>query len=70
MAPELAKAAKQLGAKARVAKIDSDKEPDLASRLKVSALSTILLFRGGEEVSRVEGAMMAAQLIKFVDAYA
>mmetsp|Transcript_34035 Transcript_34035/g.119015 ORF Transcript_34035/g.119015 Transcript_34035/m.119015 type:complete len:182 (+) Transcript_34035:77-622(+) len=70
MAPELAKAAKTLGAKARVAKIDSDKEPDLASRLKVSALPTILLFRGGEEVGRVEGAMMAAQLVKFVEAYA
>jgi thioredoxin 2 len=66
MAPELVKVAKTLGAKVRVAKIDSD----LASRLKVSALPTILLFRGGEEVGRVEGAMMAAQLIKFVEAYA
>jgi len=70
MAPELATAAKTLGTKCRVAKLDSDLEPDLATKLQVGGLPTVLLFNNGKEVQRIEGAIMADQLVQFVTQYA
>lgn len=68
MAPQLEAAARRLGSKVRVAKMDSDREPAMATQLKVGALPTIFLFdRKGKEVKRQEGALMEAQLISLVD---
>mmetsp|Transcript_3592 Transcript_3592/g.10605 ORF Transcript_3592/g.10605 Transcript_3592/m.10605 type:complete len:200 (+) Transcript_3592:183-782(+) len=64
MAPELVTAAAQLGASARVAKMDSDAHPQLAETLRVGGLPTILVFRDGREVNRVEGALMAGDLVR------
>ncbi|CAE8588024.1 unnamed protein product [Polarella glacialis] len=69
MAPHLEAAARSLGQKVRVAKLDSDLEPAMASRLRANALPTVILFdRTGKEVARQEGAMMEAQLLKMVSA--
>jgi thioredoxin len=65
MAPQLAKAAEELGAAARVAKVDSDLYEALASTLNVGGLPTVILFKGGKEVDRVEGALMKDQLVAF-----
>lgn len=68
MAPQLEAAAKRLGARARVAKLDSDKEPAIASRLRVGGLPTIILFNAeGKEVTRQEGAVMEQQLVSMVE---
>mmetsp|Transcript_19242 Transcript_19242/g.76601 ORF Transcript_19242/g.76601 Transcript_19242/m.76601 type:complete len:141 (+) Transcript_19242:407-829(+) len=67
MAPEIAKAAATLGAKARVCKLDSDLEPELSSRFAIGGLPTVLLFRDAKEVRRVEGAVMAADLVNLVE---
>lgn len=67
MAPELEKAAKDLGMRARVVKLDSDKEPELASRLNIGGLPTVLVFKGGKELQRVEGAVMADQIVGMID---
>lgn len=67
MAPQLEAAAQRLGARARVAKLDSDKHTAMASRLRVGGLPTIILFnRQGKEVARQEGALMEQQLINMV----
>lgn len=68
MAPHLEAAARKLGPKCRVAKIDSDKDPQWASRLRVGALPTVILFgKDGKEVKRQEGAMMEQQLINLAE---
>jgi len=68
MAPYFESAAKKLGSRVRVAKIDSDKAPDQASKLRVGGLPTIILFgRDGKEVMRQEGALMEQQLIDMVN---
>lgn len=68
MAPQLEAAAKVLGGKVRVAKLDSDQAPDLASRLRVGALPTVILFdKHGKEVKRQEGALMEKQLLNMVE---
>lgn len=68
MVPELTQAARRLGTRARVAKIDSDLAPDLASAMSVGGLPTVVLFDRGREVRRVEGAVMADALVGLVDA--
>ena len=66
MAPELRKAAAELGATARVGKLDSDAYPKFAETLRVGGLPTIIAFRGGRESTRVEGAVMAGDLVRMV----
>mmetsp|Transcript_5408 Transcript_5408/g.11783 ORF Transcript_5408/g.11783 Transcript_5408/m.11783 type:complete len:313 (+) Transcript_5408:69-1007(+) len=67
MAPQLSAAAAELGEKVRVAKIDSDKYPEWASRLRVGGLPTVLVFDAeGKEVNRVEGALMKDGLLDLV----
>uniref|UniRef100_A0A7S2LIQ3 Thioredoxin domain-containing protein n=1 Tax=Leptocylindrus danicus TaxID=163516 RepID=A0A7S2LIQ3_9STRA len=70
MAPHLAAAAAELGAKCRVAKIDSDKYGAWASKLRVGGLPTVIAFDGnGNEVNRQEGALMKDGLIQIVSDY-
>jgi len=66
MAPELDKAAIELGDSIRIAKMDSDKNGHWASKLKVGGLPTLILFDGnGKEVDRIEGALGKEDLIAF-----
>ena len=48
----------------RVVKIDTDKYPQLASQHHIHALPTLVLFKQGKPVERIEGVMPAEQLIK------
>lgn len=48
----------------RVVKIDTDKYPQLASKHHIHALPTLVLFKQGKPVDRIEGVMPAEQLIK------
>ena len=50
----------------RVAKMDSDANPKMASKLKVAGLPTLVLFQHGEEIDRLEGAPTKAQLVQWV----
>jgi predicted HTH domain antitoxin len=68
MAPQLQQAAAEsFGDKIRVAKMDSDKNPQLAGRLRVGGLPTLVLFNNGQEVDRIEGALMKDQLVEWVN---
>ena len=67
MAPQLQQAAVDWGTNIRVAKMDSDKHPDMASQLRVQGLPTIVLFQNGKEVARMEGALMKDQLLEWVE---
>jgi thioredoxin len=71
MSPQLEDAAVELGDQVRVAKIDSDKFPEWASKLNVRSLPTIIMFDGktGKEVERVEGALMKEQLVTLARKY-
>lgn len=69
MAPQLEQAAADLGDRVRVGKIDSDKYPVQAQRLKAAGLPTVLVLNGSEELERIEGALMKDQILQFVDPY-
>jgi thioredoxin-like negative regulator of GroEL len=70
MAPQLKEAAAELGDRIRVGKIDSDKYPAMAQKLRAQGLPTVLILNGSEELERIEGAMMKHQIFKFVEPYA
>jgi len=69
LAPTLASLSKQMEGRLRVVKIDTDKYPAIASQWKVSALPTLMLFKGGQPVDRVEGLLTEQQLRDRVDYY-
>jgi thioredoxin 1 len=67
MAGQLDDTATELSRTVRVVKMDSDLNPTLASELQVGGLPTLVLFDAkGKEMDRVEGALMKAQLVEWV----
>lgn len=47
-----------------IVKIDSDKYQNLASEYQIHALPTLILFKNGQPVDRIEGVLQAPQLIQ------
>jgi thioredoxin 2 len=65
MAPELEKAAATLEPAVRVAKVNTENERELASRLGIRSIPTMILFSGGQEVARQSGAVPAASIVSW-----
>lgn len=61
MAPHFESAARQMPG-VRFIKVDSDHAPAAGARYGIRSIPTLILFRNGEEVARLTGAMPAAQL--------
>jgi thioredoxin len=64
MAPILTQVGSHLREKLQIVKIDTDKYPALASQYSIQALPTLVLFKQGLPVHRIEGVQQAAQLIQ------
>jgi len=62
MAGVLEQVSEQVKDKAQVVKINTDNYPALATQYKVSALPTLVLFKNGQPVDRIEGVMQPNQL--------
>jgi hypothetical protein len=54
--------ARPLSGAVRIAKVDTEKYPVLATKYHVTALPTLVLFKGGAPVDRFEGLPTAEQL--------
>lgn len=52
----------------QVVKIDTDKYPQLASQHHIHALPTLVLFKNGQPVERIEGVLPAEKLIQRLQA--
>lgn len=63
LSPILSQVQTLMNGKIRVAKIDTDKYPEIAGRFEVHALPTLILFKKGEPVHRMEGVQPAEQLM-------
>lgn len=64
MAPILEQVNDRLKSKIRIVKIDTDKYPQLASQYQIHALPTLVLFKQGQPVDRIEGVVPALNLIE------
>lgn len=63
MAPVFEQAAAQLEPRVRLAKVDTEAEPGLASSLGIRGIPTLILYKQGREAARASGAMSLPQLI-------
>jgi thioredoxin len=64
MSSILEKVNAQLKGRLKVVKIDTDKYPQLASQYQIHALPTVVLFKNGQPLERIEGVVPAEQLIQ------
>lgn len=68
MAPAYEAAAKELEPHVRLIKLNSDNEQQIAGRMGIRGIPSLLLFRGGSEVARSSGAMSARQIVEWTRA--
>lgn len=65
-APVFAQAAVQLHGRCRLAKLDSENNPQLATQLAIRSIPSLILFRNGQEVARQSGALALPQLLAWL----
>jgi thioredoxin len=63
MAGILSQVNNQLKGQIKIIKIDTDKYPQIASQHGVAALPTLVLFKAGRPVDRIEGVLPMDQLV-------
>ncbi len=66
MAPAYEQAAAQLAPDVRLAKVDTEAEPELATRFAIRAIPTLIAFKGGREVARRSGAGDLPGLVQWI----
>ena len=57
IAPMVEELAVEFQGKLKVVKIDVDESTDVAARYRIQSIPTLMVFKGGEEVERVIGAV-------------
>lgn len=66
-APVFVQAASKFEPRLRLAKLDTEAQPQLAQRFNIRSIPTLIMFRHGREIARQSGALNAAQLQQFID---
>ncbi|MGB0886465.1 MAG: thioredoxin, partial [Chitinophagales bacterium] len=69
LAPTLKQVANKLEGKARVIKIDIDKNESLASQLNVRSVPTLMVYKNGKQLWRQSGALSANDLTKLLESF-
>ena len=67
MAPAYEKAALAMESRVRFAKLNTDEAQQVAQRFDIRSIPTLVLFRDGQEVARHSGALMAADIERWID---
>ncbi len=68
LTPILEQVNAQLQGRLRIVKIDTEKYPQLATEYGIEALPTLVLFKQGKPVDRIEGVLQAPQLVQRLQA--
>ena len=69
MAPVFEAAAQRFEPRLRFAKVDTDAEQELATRYRIQAIPTMILFQGGKERARESGAVPASELNRWIETH-
>jgi len=67
MAPQFAQAAHSLEPRYRLAKVNTEAEPELGGQYGIRSIPTLALFRGGREIARQSGAMGVQDIIRWTE---
>jgi thioredoxin 1 len=68
LAPTIDKLATDYTGKVKVGKLDTDSNRDVAMRYSISAIPTVILFKGGEIVQRFVGLRQEKDFKEVLDA--
>ena len=66
MAPVFKQVAADMKTRVRFAKVETEAHPKISLRAHIKSIPTLVLYRGGDEVARVSGAMDAANLKRWL----
>jgi thioredoxin 1 len=67
IAPTVEELAKEYAGRLKVAKLNTDENPDIASRYKIMGIPTIMFFKDGQRVDQIVGAVPKPQLKAKID---
>jgi thioredoxin 1 len=62
IAPTVEELAKEYAGKIKILKLNTDENPDIASKYKIMGIPTLMFFKGGQKVDQVVGAVPKPQL--------
>ncbi len=68
VAPVVEELSKEYAGQLKVAKLNTDENPDIASRYKIMGIPTLMFFKNGEKVDQIVGAAPKPQLKQKIDA--
>lgn len=68
IAPTVEELAKEYTGKVKVVKLNTDENPEIASRYKIMGIPTLMFFKGGQKVDQIVGAVPKSQLKAKLDA--
>lgn len=69
MAPQYAEAAEDLEPLARFAKVDTESQQALGAQYGIRSIPTLAIFKHGQEIARQPGAMMANDIVQWVQSH-
>jgi thioredoxin 2 len=67
MAPIFEQAAAQLEPQVRLAKLNTEQEPNIAAQFNIRSIPTLIIFKGGREMVRQAGFSGEAELLRWVN---
>jgi len=67
MAPAFAQAAARLEPRVRLAKVNTEDQPELSTRYGIRSIPTLMIFEQGREVARQAGAMDLGHLLRWIE---
>lgn len=68
IAPTIEELAKEYAGKIKVGKLNTDENPDVASKYKIMGIPTIMFFKDGQKVDQIVGVVPKPQLKAKIDA--
>ena len=69
IAPSIEELSKEYADKLKVVKLNTDENPDIASKYKIMGIPTVMFFKNGEKLDQVVGAVPKPQLKTKLDSF-
>jgi thioredoxin 1 len=66
IAPALEEISNEMAGKIAVVKVNIDEEPELGAKYGVRSIPTLLIFKGGEQVSNMVGAVPKSKMSSWI----